>query len=100
MMRTCPNCHKVAVSRVRLFFQELSIPGVICCCQSCNEWVSIVSERSSNWVLAEFLFLVCLTVSLIYFTHAWYGVVAFILLRVLRVYVKSGGPLELPNETM
>ena len=98
-MKICPKCSTKSLSEVRLALQQLSVPGVICECPNCGEWVSYKSKDSVIiYMLTELIFIACLILSVIYFFNVWVGVFAFIVFRVCRFYFITRGELELPNE--
>ena len=101
-MRNCPNCSENAVSEVKLVLQQLSIPGCICTCGACDEWVSYRENDSFflGFLLPELLLVICLVLSVIIFFNVWVGVATFIFLRLGRFYFITRRKLELPNENI
>ena len=101
-MRVCPNCGENSVSEVKLVLQQLGIPGCICTCNACDEWVSYQESDSFfvGFLLPELLLVICLVLSAIIFFNVWIGVVVFIFLRLGRFYFITRGKLELPNENI
>ena len=101
-MRVCPNCGEKAVSEIKLLLQRLGIPGCICTCNACDEWVSYKETDSffKLFLLPDIIFVLCIVLSAIIFFNAWIGLIVFILSRALRLYFLSKGDLELPNENI
>lgn len=99
-MRVCPKCKEKAVSELKLVLQQLGVPGCICTCNACDEWVSYQESHGffTGFLIPELLFAFCLVLSLVFFFNIWVGLAAFIALRLGRFYFITRGGLELPNE--
>jgi len=101
-MRDCPSCGEKAVSETKLVLQRLGVPGCICTCDACDEWVSYKETDSFfiGFLLPDLIFVICIVLSAIVFFNAWVGLGVFVLLRLARLYFTTKGKLELPNENI
>jgi len=91
-MISCPSCKTKGLSRVKLFLQELTIPGVKAHCENCGAHYGIKEESFFAFIWVEVLFFLVIIVSVIYL-NVWAGFAVFIIWSMVRVIIKTNGEL-------
>ena len=92
-MRSCPECGEQTISTLKLALQNY-IPGVVAACRKCHAMVDFKSRDGVfSMILAEWIILGLLILSLMYFGMLWIGIAIFIIWRLIRIYFRVKGPL-------
>lgn len=93
--RDCPYCQGSTISRKKLAFQALCMPGVVCECVNCNAVVSVKSSDNLLWAITlEIIVFMLAVASTNLFGGIWWGVFLFVIWRISKFLAGLNGQLE------